>query len=191
LDGRDYKTILNNTFSRQPFYIKAAGFKLMYTHPLDDPSSRLWQDLIDMNGLHVIHMKRKNILRSVISHRIAKKQGIWYSMGEDPKTVDKGKPVFTREELENSFQQTVEWQDKGTQMFQGHPILDVYYEDLTGNVTAEFNRITDFFNLRPARAETILKKQNPEKLSDLIGNYADAELKEAFAGTQWSSYFND
>ncbi|WP_280564143.1 hypothetical protein [Chromohalobacter sp. 48-RD10] len=37
LNGRDYKRIISNAFSRQPRYIKAKGFKIFYYHPQDDP----------------------------------------------------------------------------------------------------------------------------------------------------------
>lgn len=189
LNDRDYKQILDQVFSKQPFYIRAAGFKIMYNHPVDDKNSDLWFDLARTKDLHVIHLKRRNILRSIISGRIAKDQGVWYSTGGRPKEPVRKKVNYTKDELEDLFIQTQEWQNKGDQMFHDHPLLNIYYEDLTQNLETEFSRITDFLGVKRIKPKTILKKQNPEKLSSLIENYD--ELKNDFTGTEWYSYFED
>ncbi len=45
LNGESEKTILDRSFSKQPFYIKAKGFKIFYYHPQDADSSPIWRCL--------------------------------------------------------------------------------------------------------------------------------------------------
>ncbi len=189
LNGRNHTKILSDTFSKQPFYVKAAGFKMMYNHPLDNRDCGIWDDLENMNDLYVIHLKRRNILRSLVSLRIAKNQGIWLNTGKVKKEQDKKKIYFEKDELEKLFLQTKGWQNNGAHIFRNHPLLEIYYEDLTSDTNKEFNRITNFLEVNHVRPKTVLKRQNPEKLSTLIGNYG--QLKNEFMGTEWSSYFED
>jgi LPS sulfotransferase NodH len=189
LNGRSYQSILNEAFSKEPFYVKAAGFKMMYSHPLDDHDCGIWDELENMEGLHVIHLKRRNMLRSIVSMRIAKKQGVWLSTQKGTPEAGPKKVRFEKKELEEMFLQTKAWQNNGAQTFRNHPILDVYYEDLTTDRDREMKRIADFLGVHQIKPRTILKKQNPENLSSLVENYA--ELKNDFAGTEWHSHFED
>ncbi|MGB9498505.1 MAG: hypothetical protein ACKVE4_01885 [Dissulfuribacterales bacterium] len=64
-----------------------------------------------------------------------------------------------------------------------------YYEDLVAHLEDTFGNVTDFLDLEYEGPKTTLKKQNPERLSDLVTNYS--ELKEAFSGTEWQAFFED
>ena len=92
-------------------------------------------------------------------------------------------------ELTTGFENTRCWETKYNKMFRGHKTLDLYYEDLAEDVVREFARVTDFLGLGPHRPASTLKKQNPETSSILIKNYA--ELKTAFAGSEWEDFFDE
>lgn len=191
LNGRSYREILSRVFADQPSRILAKGFKIFYYHPLDDDSCAIWQDLAALDNLRVIHLKRKNILRTLISRKIAGYHDIWVDKATDCNdNVDKRKAVsFSPKELRRGFEQTRQWEASGAQRFAGHPLLSVYYEDLARQPEAVFSKITDFLGVSYARPKTALKKQNPERLRDLLVNYR--ELKEAFSGTEWQEFFEE
>jgi len=79
LQGRDSTAILAEVFARQPRHIRAKGFKFFYYHPIDGDTEKTWQMLLDMTDLRVIHLKRKNILRTILSRKIAEDQDVWLS----------------------------------------------------------------------------------------------------------------
>ena len=74
-------------------------------------------------------------------------------------------------------------------MFSRNKLLTIYYEDLVKNPESEFKKVTDLLDLHYNEPQTKLRKQNPEKLSDLIINYD--ELKTAFLGSKWERLFED
>jgi len=190
LNGKNYKEILNKVFSRQPYYIKAKGFKIFYYHPQDDNSCDIWNELANMVGLYVIHLKRRNILRTLISRKIAGMQDVWETTKTNTSNRVNEKVVkFTVGELENCFEQTRRWENDVDRMFSDHQVLNIYYEDLIKSPEIELKKIADLLDLRYKKLRTNLKKQNPEETSKLISNYE--ELKAAFEGTEWGSFFED
>jgi len=190
LAGRDHRDVLSKTFDKQPFFIKAKGFKLFYYHPQDDDSGALWQDLVAMKDLYVIHLKRKNILRTLVSRKIAGMADVWTARtSSELRTQGKRSVTFTTEELREGFLQTRAWETRGDEMFREHPMVHVYYEDMIDSPYHTFAQITDFLGVRYQKPGTTLKKQNPESLRNLVANYD--ELKASFQGTQWATFFED
>ena len=68
LNDRAPAQALEAAFSPPPAYVKAQGFKLFYYHPTDASDRRLWTALTALPDLHVIHLKRRNILPTLVSH---------------------------------------------------------------------------------------------------------------------------
>ena len=190
LNGRDYKDILVKTFSRQPFYIKAKGFKIFYFHPIDDDSDKIWDELRSLDDLRIIHLKRRNILRTIVSRKIASAQDVWATRSTQKLNDRRKKAVsFTIGELEQGFKKTRDAEDKGDREFSRHPLATVYYEDLVINPEGEFSKITEFLGVKYVSPITHLKKQNLESLRVLIKNYD--ELKSAFSETEWQEFFDE
>lgn len=190
LDGRDYRKILSRTFGKQPPNIKAAGFKILYDQPYDDKNSRLWPELIEMPQLHVIHIKRRNILRTLLSGKISLKTEKWEATNASHLLdIASRKVEFTTTELTKRFKKTRSLEEEFDDKFRLHPLLTVYYEELVRQPDAEFEKITDFLGLPFHKPTTQYLKMNPEKLSTLIANYDD--LKREFLGTEWASFFEE
>jgi len=191
LKQRNHRDILNWVFSRHPFFIKAVGFKIHYDHPADNYHCGIWDDLKAMENLRVIHLTRKNILRSYLSEKIAKESGVWATKNSAGTTGNrmgnKAMVDFSVEELTNVFEKTQAYEQTAVEMFTGHPILDMHYEALANNPETEINRVADFLNIPHFHPRTKLKKQNPRKLSDMIFQYH--ELKDAFSNTPWQDFF--
>lgn len=190
LKGKNYRKILNRIFSKQPRHVKAAGFKIFYYHPQDDNSGDVWDELVSLKDLHVIHLKRKNILRTLLSRKIAGKQDIWGVTKSRPSNAVAEKVVeLSVEELRSGFEGTKNLEKKYERMFNAHPGLTIYYEDLVKSSEREMSIIAAFLGLEFVAPTTRLKRQNPEKLPQLIRNYE--ELKNVFSNTEWAPFFED
>ena len=190
LKGRSEKQILNRIFASYPGYIKAVGFKIFYYHPQDDDSGIIWQLLQNLDDLHIIHLKRKNILRTLLSRRIAGITDAYrYDLQKQGKNGRKKTCRFSEDELRAGFEQTRNWEIKFAKLFSNRSMIDVYYEDLVCNPNLEFNKIADMLKIKSYSPRTYLKKQNPEKAIELIENYTT--LKAKFSDTQWACFFED
>ena len=190
LNGRDYKKIINSAFSKYPYYINAVGFKIFYYHPLDTDDCDIWNELANIQGLYVIHLKRRNILRTLISRKLADLWGYTsYTLTSHTAQTIKKVISFTFNELENGFQSTRAAESRADVMFGANPLLTIYYEELVRDRVVTFRKITDFLDVRYVQPKAIIRKQYPEKSSDIVTNYE--ELKRAFDGTEWQSFFEE
>ena len=189
LRGRDCKKILASVFNRQPRHIQAAGFKIFYYHPLDDKQSRVWQELLAVPGLHVIHLQRRNILKTLVSRKIADAHQVWQSRSAQRAAVKTPIVFSTVEELERGFIETRRWEADAERMFAGRMLHTVFYEDLVADPQGTFRKVTDFLGLVYKTPRSRLKKQNPPGLQSVLENYD--ELKAAFSGSDWGPFFEE
>lgn len=93
------------------------------------------------------------------------------------------------DELESGFEETSGWQAAFRERYAGRGFLELTYEGLVENMGAEYSRLTGYLGVEYQTPTTTLARQNPQPLSALIVNYR--ELDEAFAGTQWHSFFRE
>ncbi len=184
LRGRTERTILDCAFGKQPFYIRAKGFKIFYYHPQDAECSQVWDMLAANEGLHVIHLQRRNILHALVSERAAYATGVYGVRSEqEAKAYRRSVPQveFTAEELERGFRRTREWEREGAARFASRPMIEVEYEQIVTDLPGEFRRVTDFLGVYACAPRTDFKKQGTRSLREIVRNYD--ELAAAFAGT--------
>jgi LPS sulfotransferase NodH len=190
LDGRDARKVVAKAYGKQPYYVKAKGFKVFYYHPLGGEAPEVWDDLVAAQDIKVIHLKRRNILRTLVSRKIAGMKDVWAATSEARLDIGRQKTVsFRTEELEEGFRRTRGWETEGDRRFAAHPLLSVWYEDLVRDPEATLAQVLDFLGLRQVPLATQLRKQNPERLPELVSNYA--ELKAAFTGSEWAVFFEE
>lgn len=189
IQGRDALVRLKSAFGRQPRHIKAKGFKLFYYHPLDADGTVLWRELESMREIRVLHLTRRNVLRTLLSRKIAGMQDKWTATKYDKSEVLRRRVHFSVQELEEGFRQTREWERVAEARFHAHPMLKVTYEDLVRDPRQQNARMLEFLALDDLAPSTSLRKQNPEHLGSLIDNYS--ELKAAFGDTEWAAYFDE
>ena len=162
---------------------------------MDDPGSKIWDILTAVKNLKVIHLKRKNILRTLVSRAIAGKTDQWVQKADSHDTgsrTDKqilaDKQIFISPgECLDGFNETRDREILFDRRFQHHDKIEVFYEDLTRHRAQELNRIQEFLGVDITPLSSGLVRQNPEPLSQLISNYS--QLKKFFGDTQWSSFF--
>lgn len=192
LRGLRESDILDRAYARQPFYIRAKGFKIFYYHPQDTPDSCIWDLLRKIQGLHVIHLRRRNLLHALVSSRLAYETGI-YGVRSDKEATQYHDAMpsvsFTPDELEIGFQQTRSWERDGIARFDDRPVLDITYEEMTEDFPGQFSRITSFLGVPNHRPYTDFKKQRTRPVRETLMNYDI--LKEYFQGSQWEAFFDE
>ena len=176
----------NHVFKRYGKGIKAVGFKMFYHHPVYDHTGQVWKYLLKCEGLRVIHLRRANLLRTLVSMKIAKKTDVWKNTGEQNGLVDKRIELDMQECLD-SFHQTRQWEKETQAKFVNNPVLELTYEDLTSDYYTQMLRVQEFLEVEPVELQPLTNRQNPETLEKLIINYED--LKKQFAGSEWEVFF--
>jgi LPS sulfotransferase NodH len=174
-------------FTKYPRKIAAVGFKLFYYHAKDRQWNGLWSYLKEDTGLKIIHLKRRNILETHLSRQRAMLTDNWANISGERQE----QPAIALDYAEclKDFKQTRDWEREYDLYFSKHPMLEVFYEDLSQSYHAEIQRVQEFLGLcfEPVAPKTF--KQGILPLSKSITNFA--ELKEKFSGSAWEEFFTD
>lgn len=144
-----------------------------------------WDFLVAERSLVVLHLKRHNLLDSLVSLKTAYVTSQWWSLKDGPRA-----PVRVHLEPEacrGYFEQLDARAAQCDRAFQVHRKLDVSYEELVEDREETLRRIFDFLNVPYQHVRTRMKKQRLAPLSETIANYS--QLKQSFEGTSWSSFF--
>lgn len=177
-----------NIFKYYDKSIHAVGFKIFYQHPVWDQSGNVWNCLQGMDNLKVIHLKRNNILRSLVSQKIAFKTDVWKETdAKDGSSPLDRKVRLSKEECEENFKKTRAQEAAGDKMFCNHEVLQISYEDLTNDYQDQMQRALAFLNVSTFELQPQTLRQNPEPLRDLLINYD--QLREEFVGSPWQEFF--
>ena len=183
--GNDFEKILSNIYQKQHRSIKTVGFKLFYYHLTEDE----WKKFLRYEDVKIIHITRRNILRTIVSLDIAFKTNKWHTSFFTLRTADK-KVSLNAERLVQRIEEILEYEEVAHNRFKDRDIVEIVYENLIDNPKSEFERVRKFLNINSIDPEKItLRKQNPEKLSELIENYE--EVSQALAGTKYAHFLID
>ena len=181
------KFINQTVFRKFKPSIHAVGFKLFYYHARNYPFDAIWQALQEDADLHVIHIKRQNILRTHLSRAQAASSGNWVNISG---AQEKQSAIFLdADACRADFEQTRQWEQEADQFFEHHPVLQVNYENLAEQTGAVIEQTQYFLELPllPVKPQTYKQSQLP--LSAAIQNYG--ELKQTFQGTPWAQFFDE
>jgi LPS sulfotransferase NodH len=182
-----HSTVVRTFDRRVPRSVTAVGCKVFYYHPLGDRTGALWRELDAVHDLHVVHLRRRNVVRTVVSRAIAAQRDEW--LQTSPRTAvpaELKQVTMTADALRDGVDRIQRLENEAVDRFSGRPFLEVTYEDLVGSTTVEFRRITDFLKVAPADPIGRTLRQNPEPLSLLVANYDD--LAAALRDTPMAAY---
>lgn len=155
---------------REP-QVKAAGFKFFYYHPIDRPGSPAWEMLRSWIDIRVIHLKRRNIARSIVSREIALKEGFWAMRKGDPdrsRPVEQRKVRLTRDYLDRQIAATTRRMERCDRLRHTHAYMEVWYEHLARDPQGQCDRVAQFLELDRWEASSDYRRQNPEPLEQLL-----------------------
>lgn len=182
--------------------VAAVGFKIFYHHAREGRLKKIWPYLKELPDFKIIHLKRKNPLKSFLSYRLAKMTDIWqiYDASQSNNLLESALSMYrtavmkeTKIRLDyteclNYFLRIQKRINQCNNFFKEKPILEVFYEDLDKDCLKEMERIQKFLNLETETLSSSLKKQNIRPLTETISNYW--ELKEKFKDTYWINFFD-
>ena len=168
---------------------KFVGFKIFYYHQLDSNDRSIWNILQENPSIKIIHLQRKNLLRVHTSRLIAEKTDIWSTKSEREIGVNEKKVSVDVLKVIEDFETTSEHIKKTKDLFKNHEVLDVYYENLVNNQEEETVKILRFLGAQQMNLKSQLKKQNPEKLKNLISNYE--EVRGKVKDTEYSFWLKE
>ncbi|WP_347410304.1 hypothetical protein [Christiangramia sp.] len=187
MEGKKDSEIWWNLFRKYPKNVRYVGFKLFYHHPLSG-NSMIWNLIKEDRSILIIHLIRKNILRSLVSKKIGAKTRMWTeNINAEPIPLTEKKVKIDVLECEEYFRKISNYQAKIDAEFNEHRILSVTYEDLALNRRKVIDELYLQLELEEFKRDSELKKQNPEAVRDLILNYE--EVEDYFKETKWEKYF--
>jgi hypothetical protein len=203
-------------FGRHPDPTRAAGFKLHYGQTMGYPG--LLERLVEDEGIRVIHLRRRNLLRMLVSLRLAERTGVFLVDSKPtvtPATVSKAirhpakavgslrrrlrqltsSPQTARprvrippEELFDFIVRTRIRSGNWDELFHAHPKMEVFYEDLLDRREEVFDEAQPFLGVDAEPLTVTMRKQNPEPLRELVENFD--ELYDAFKHAPEAAYFD-
>jgi LPS sulfotransferase NodH len=177
----------NRIFAGQPRNVAAVGFKLFYYHAREPQLAPLWPYLAQADDIKIIHLKRRNILRTHLSRERAIRTDEWARLDDAPRPET---PIhLDYERCLADFEQTRRWEEEMDAFFAGREMLQLTYEALVADMTGEMDRVQAFLGVPRRDLTPLTKKQAQKPLSAAIANYD--ELKARFAGTPWAAFFED
>jgi len=153
---------------------------------LDTKFRSAWDFLISNKRLKVIHLKRENKLKTLVSLKIAYITNKW--MHWKPEELEKATCRLEYEECVSYFTKMSNYEQSHDCLFGDHEKLVITYEELVKQQDQTINQCWDFLQLPHSPVNTILKKQNSDRLEDTLINYE--ELKNTFEGSPWRIYFD-
>jgi LPS sulfotransferase NodH len=174
-------------FKKFPLEISAVGFKLFYYHAQMDGLKPIWPYLKSRQDIRIIHLKRRNILKTHVSRERAARTDKWTNV--DGSSEDEQMLTLDYDRLLQDFVQTRSWEEEYDRFFEDHPKIEVFYESLTKDNATELWRIQEFLGVecRDLTPETF--RQSRRALAKSISNYY--ELKGRFKGSPWEGFFEE
>ncbi len=174
-------------FRKYPAATAAVGFKIFYYHAEEGNWTAVWPYLEQMGDLRVIHLKRRNILKTHLSRKRAELTDSWVNT-----SGQKEKPVAVTldyAECLADFERTRAYEEAFDTRFANHPHIEVIYEELARDYDGQMKRIQEFLSVPYAPVAPSIYKQSRQPLAEAISNYA--ALKAQFQGTPWAEFFQE
>jgi len=184
--GKEFDLIFPMLFRKESKNIKAVGFKLFYEHLTKNE----WEKYLSHKYLRIIHLTRKNRLKTIVSLDIAFKTNQWsLSANDKNKQLIEKKILFNTSTLIDRLEQIQEYETFIRDRFKDRHTLEVVYEKLTTEPEETFQYIGAFLGVDDIDLGKItLTKQNPESLEQLIVNYD--EVYELLKNTKYAIYLS-
>jgi LPS sulfotransferase NodH len=185
--GQDFDKIFSMLFRKERRGVRLVGFKLFYNHLTPEE----WQRFLEHREFKVIHLLRRNRLRTIISLDIAFKTRQWTrSANARPMRPEDRMVSLDPAKLIERIETIRDNESLARQRLSGWPVLELVYEDMVAEPLATFERIGAFLGVDDIDPSKIrIRRQNPEKLDRLVTNYAD--VRDALAGTPYAEYLNE
>lgn len=172
----------------EPVYgFKVKLYQLTIDQALEDPGG--WLFAMHRDGWRVVHLRRRNLLRQVLSNVVASRNRR-YRYRSEPAGAPAPIRVDPAEILHwMGVRERVGEAERGALARVPHERV-CYEDDLVPSARhqATLDRLGAALRFEPGRATTTLRRINAGRLSDLVANHA--ELERALSGTRWEPHLD-
>ena len=162
---------------------EAIGFKVNYSQIRKHKMVFSW---IKRNNGKIIQLVRYNLLKRLVSHKIAHARNLCHSTH----SVAPVKVQIDPNALIDDFHKRQKRFDRYKKIFVDVfdiPYLEVRYETLLTDFDSEIHRTLQFLEVdAEAPLSSSLVKVNPDRIEDIIENYS--EVKQVLMATEFSSF---
>jgi len=166
----------------------AAGFRIFYDHARSDTNvSRVWDYLLEDKEVHVIHLRRRNLLETYLSFHLASLTEKWVVRVWETQSTQ---PQVTLDPhaCQTFFEETISYQERLLQAFADHPLLELEYKrDMHLQFHDTMRKIQSFFQVPYQPLQAVLQKKSHVTPQEQISNYE--ELKACFHATPYKEFF--
>lgn len=167
------------------------GFRIFHDHARSrtERSERsIWTTLRRTKELQVIHLKRRNLLRNLLSLKLAERSNEWERLEGTPPV--RYEPLrIEYEEVIAHFKARERSFSRGSRFFRRQRRIEIFYEDLERDEEQQIAALLSFLGLPLQPLVSSTRKQNQQPTQELIENHAD--LEERFRDTRWHEFFLD
>src|SRR5680860_688635 len=134
MNKRSGNDIWNSIFRKRHSRIKYVGFKLFYFHSQGEDKS-VWDFINNDKSITIIHLKRENIFRSLVSKKIGLNTKQWTENINSKKNIElsKKRVAIDVNECESYFNQISSYQLKTDETYKNYNLIPILYEDLSRN----------------------------------------------------------
>jgi hypothetical protein len=141
-------------------------------------TSEQWSELLRLDALRVVVLRRRDLLRRYVSLQIATKTSQWRRQEQNPGaalSVEERRIHIDTEDLRVALGVSLSTFQELDRLVAGIPSIDVWYEDLAADLDQELRRVATFLGAGEPLHETPpkLARQNPEPLWELIENFEE------------------
>ncbi len=153
---------------------KHYGFEIKPFHfrYINGTSSEFLNKLYSLNFTHFIILRRKNMLRSLVSNQVAEHKN-YYFIGKE-KTAEIKNIYFNIKQYGSLSRFISEYEDQLKQFekqLKEKNILKINYEKhIEQSPYKAYSRICKFINIKPEEADIVYAKTNPFPLADIVQN---------------------
>lgn len=178
-----------NLFSPKSILIKVFGFKYFYEYIFDVEKRALLNTFLRDNNIKIIKIHRKNMLRTLVSLKIAERTKEWSSIGDSKIQTENKQLTLTKEECLLAFENyknAAYLTDEVIKQYNS-PCIEIDYDTLVEFPVETMAKVQQFLDVSESKPMSLLARQNPEDLKSLLLNFE--ELKQSFEHTEYQVYF--
>jgi LPS sulfotransferase NodH len=163
----------------------AVGFKVNYSQLSKYSEIVSW---VKENDVKIIHLMRTNLLKRLVSHKIANTRNLCHST----RSVEPIKVHIDPEVLIADFHRRQKRYARYKKRFinvYNVPYLEVSYESLVADFDAEIHKVLKFLEIDKLLAlSSEFVKVNPDSLEDIVENYGD--VKQTLSNTEFEKFLD-
>lgn len=164
-----------NYFDSNAKMIQAVGLKLFYQFCEQTPYQRLYQELLAIPDLKIIHLTRSNQLNQFLSLQLALQKQQWTHKNQSSRSTTKIRLDF--KEFQKHLDDHEKWRKQCLKGFSNYEMLNLSFEVLKNDPDQALRDVQYFLGLTGRRLFTVLKKQAPFALEEILTNIDDVKSR--------------